>query len=184
MVATPSLHPGSKLTLPLGLWLFMSRHIVEATRAYVAAGGVRSLKQGVLLGDLSCKFCRNGFCSGSLGSGCAAFFFFQGHFYIYPRARPSSAAYQWAPQDNRSAVAPGLVRMITVYLKVFNIDLTTWFLAVTLDGYAAGQAIVEMVFRPGTLLGRDLPHLERNVLKHFPHVDDTRSQPNGRRPRF
>ena len=77
MVATPSLYPGSKLTLPLGLWLFMSRHIVEATRAYVAAGGVRSLKQGVLLGDFSWKLGRNGFCSGSLASGCAAFIFFR-----------------------------------------------------------------------------------------------------------
>ena len=77
MVATPSLYPGSKLTLPLGLWLFMSRHIVEATRAYVAAGGVRSLKQGVLLGDISWAFGRNGFCSGSLGSGCAAFLSFR-----------------------------------------------------------------------------------------------------------
>ena len=31
--------------------LFMSRYMVEATKAYVAAGGVILLKQGVLLGD-------------------------------------------------------------------------------------------------------------------------------------
>ena len=52
-----------------------------------------------------------------------------------------------------------------------------------LDGHAAGLATVEIVLPSGTLLGRDLPHLERNILKNFSHADVTRSKRRGRRPR-
>ena len=46
-----------------------------------------------------------------------------------------------------------------------------------LDGHAAELATVPMVLPPTTLLGRDLPHLERNILKNF---DETRSRRRGR----
>ncbi len=70
-----------------------------------------------------------------------------------------------------------------MYLHTFNIDLTTGFSAVILDGHAAGLATVAMVLPLATLLGRDLPHLERNILKNFSHADVTRSKRRGRRPR-
>ena len=38
--------------------------MVEVTRAYIAAGGVRSLHVGELLGDFSCKFGWNGYALG------------------------------------------------------------------------------------------------------------------------
>ena len=173
----------SEMTVPLGSCLFMSRYMVEATRAYVAAGGVRSLKQGVLLGDFSWKFCCNGYAVGLWAQAAQHSYSLGTSSQHLPKSEAIPAAYQWAPKENIPAVALGLVTMISVYLKVFNIDLTTWFSAVILDGHAAGQATVEMVLRPGTLLGRDLPHLERNILKNFPHADDTRSKRKGRRPR-
>ena len=37
-----------------------------------------------------------------------------------------------------------------------------------------------MVLSPTTLLGRDLLHLERNILKNFAHADDARSKRKGR----
>ena len=36
-----------QLTAPIGSCLFMSQHMVEATRAYLAVGGVRFLNEGV-----------------------------------------------------------------------------------------------------------------------------------------
>ena len=54
----------SELKIPVGSCVFMSRYMVEATRAYVGAGGVKSLEQGVLLGDFSWKFCCNGYAVG------------------------------------------------------------------------------------------------------------------------
>ena len=58
----------------------------------------------------------------------------------------------------RSAVAH---EMISECLQVFNIDLTAKFSTVMLDSHAAGQATVGVELRPGALVGRDLPHLER-----------------------
>ena len=85
---------------------------------------------------------------------------------IYPRARLSPAAHQWAPQDNVHAAAFGLITMVSVYLKVWNIDLCTWFSAVMLDGFLTGHASVETVLPPRTLFGRNLPHQSRiNVKK-------------------
>ena len=49
-----------------------------------------------------------------------------------------------------------------------------------LDGHAAELATVPMVLPPTTLLGRDLPHHERNILKNFVHAEDARSKRRGR----
>ena len=70
--------------------------------------------------------------------------------------------------------------MISVYLYVSNIDLTTWFSAVILDCYAAGLATVSIVLPPTTLLGRDLLYLERNILKNLAHADLSRYKRRGR----
>ena len=51
---------------------------------------------------------------------------------------------------------------------------------VILDGHAAELATVQMLLPATTLLGRDLPSLERNILKNFAHADDARSKRRGR----
>ena len=70
--------------------------------------------------------------------------------------------------------------MISVYLNLFNINLTAWFSAMILDGHAAKLATLPMMLPPTTLLGRDLPHHERNILKNFAHAEDARSKRRGR----
>ena len=173
----------SKLTVSVGSCLFMSRHMVEATRAYVAAGGVRSLKQGVLVGDFSWTFCRSGYAAGLRAQAAQHSFTLGISSQHFSKSEAIPAACQWAPKENISAIGLGLVTMTSVYLKVFNIDLTTWFSAVMLDGHAVGQTTFEINLPPGMLLGRDLPRLRRNILKNFPHVDDTRARRKIRRPR-
>ena len=51
---------------------------------------------------------------------------------------------------------------------------------VILDGHADGLATVPMLLPATTLLGRDLPSLDRNILKNFAHADDARSKRRGR----
>ena len=53
-----------QLTVPIVSYLFISWHMVEATRACIAAGGVRSLNEGVLRGDSCWKFCWKGYALG------------------------------------------------------------------------------------------------------------------------
>ena len=183
MVATPSLTQVSKLTIPLGSCLLMSRHMVEATRAYVAAGGVRSLKQGVLLGDFSWTFCRSGHAAGLRVQAAQHSFNLGISSQSFSKREAIPAACQWAPKENISAIGLGLVTMMSLYLKVFNIDLNTWFSAVLLDGHAVGQTTFEIKLPPLMLLGRDLLCLKRNILKNFPDVDDTRARRTIRRPR-
>ena len=43
--------------------------------------------------------------------------------------------------------------MISVYLNLFNINLTAWFSAMILDGHAAKLATLSMMLPPTTLLG-------------------------------
>ena len=145
-----------QLTAPIGSCLFMSRHMVEATRAYLAVGGVRFLNEGVPVGDFSWNLLLEWLCT-----GCGSH-----------AAQHSYSAGSTSRHLPRSEAIPA------IYL--FNIDLTTWFSAVILDGHAAGLAIVPMVLSPTTLLGRDLLHLERNILKNFAHADDARSKRKGR----
>ena len=40
----------------------------------------------------------------------------------------------------------------------------------------------EIELPPGMLLSQDIPRLERNSWKNFPHVDETRARRIGRRP--
>ena len=68
--------------------------------------------------------------------------------------------------------------MISVYLNLFNINLTAWFSAMILDGHAAKLATLSMMLPPTTLLGLDLPHHEQNIFKKFAHSNDAGS--NGR----
>ena len=166
-----------QLTVPIGSCVFMSRHMVEATRAYIAAGGVRALNEGVLLGDFSWKFCWNGYALGVWSHAAQHSYSAGSTSQHLPRSEAIPAALQWAPKENIPAVAIGMVTMISVYKYVFSIDLTSWFSAVILDGHAAGLATIPVVLPPTTLLGRDLPHLERNILKNF---DETRSRPRRR----
>ena len=100
----------------------------------------------------------------------------------FPQKEAIPAACQWAPKENIPAIVLGMVTMMSVYLKVFNIDLTTWISAEILDGHAVGQTTFEMKLPPGMLLGRDLPRLERDTWKNFPHVDDTRAKRISSRP--
>ena len=85
-----------------------------------------------------------------------------------PERGPGRLRINGLPRRNIPAEALGLITMISEYLQVFNIDLTAKFSTVMLDSHATGQATVEVELRPGALLGWDLPHLERNILKHFP----------------
>ena len=48
-----------QVTVPIGSCVFMSRHMVRATRAYIAAGGVWSLNEGMLLLDWSWRTSRD-----------------------------------------------------------------------------------------------------------------------------
>ena len=50
-----------------------------------------------------------------------------------------------------------------------------------LDGNAVGQTTSNET-ATWELLDRDLPRLERNTWKNYPHVDDTRARRIGRRP--
>ena len=145
-----------QLTAPIGSCLFMSRHMVEATRAYLAVGGVRFLNEGVPVGDFSWNLLLEWLCT-----GCGSH-----------AAQHSYSAGSTSRHLPRSEAIPA------IYL--FNIDVTTWFFAVILDGHAAGLAIVSMVLSPTTLLGRDPLLLERNILKNFAHADDARSKRKGR----
>ena len=117
----------------------------EATRAYIAAGGVRFLNEGVLLGDFSWKICWNGYALGMWSHAAQHFYSAGSSSQHLPRSEAIPTALQWAPKENIPAVAIGLITMISVYLHVFNIDLTTWFSAVILDGHAAGLATVPIV---------------------------------------
>ena len=154
----------------------MFRYLVEATRANMTAERMLSLKPGVLLGDYSFKICRNGY-AGSLCAQATQHSFSLGTSSQHlPNSETIPAAHQWASNENIPAGALGLMTMIPVYLKVFNIDLSTCFSTVILDSNAAAQATVEVELRAGTLLGRDLSHLERNMSKHVFHVGDTRSE--------
>ena len=70
--------------------------------------------------------------------------------------------------------------MISVYLNLFNINLTAWFSAMILDDHAAKLATLSMMLPPTTLLGLDLPHHERNIFKKFVHSNDAGSNGRGR----
>ena len=76
--------------------------MVEATRAYVAAEAVRTLKQSVSLGAFSWKFCRNYYAT-DLGAQAATQFGavdpFNGS---YARARARPAPHEWAPEKKHS----------------------------------------------------------------------------------
>ena len=135
----------------------------------------------MLLGDFSWKICRDGYAAGLWAQAAQHSFSLGTSSQHLPKSEAIPAAHQWAPKENIPAGALGLITMIPVYLKVFNIDLTTCFSTVILDSNAAAQATVEVELRPGTLLGRDISHLERNISKHFPHVGDTRSERKRRR---
>ena len=48
------------------------------------------------------------------------------------------------------------------------------------DDHTGRLATLPMMLPPTTLLGRDLPHRERNILKNFAHAEDARSKRRGR----
>ena len=118
-----------QVTVPIDSCVFMSRHVVKATRAYIAAGGVRSLNEGVLLMDLSWKFCWNVYALGVWSHAAQHSYSAGSTSQHLPRSEAIPAALQWAPKENIPAVAIGMITMISVYLYVFNIDLTKWFSA-------------------------------------------------------
>ena len=145
----------------------MSRHMLDATRAYIAAGGVRSLKEGVLLGDFSWKSTYSGYATGLWAHASQHSYSAGTSSQHLPKSQAIPAAHQWAPKENVHAAAFGLITMVSVYLKVWNIDLCTWFSAVMLDGFSTGHASVETVLPRGTLFSRNLPHQSRiNVKKN------------------
>ena len=168
MVATPSLYPSFQVQSASWFLLVYVSVYGESHKGLRGSGGVKSLKQGVLLENFSCKFCRNGYAAGLWAQGYAAFLLFRDNFRRFPKSDAIPPAHQWGRKEDKAAVELGLVTMISVYLKVLNIDLTTWFSTVILVGHAAGQATVEMELRSGTLLGRDIPHLEQNILNALP----------------
>ena len=118
-----------QVTVPIGSCVFMSRHVVKATRAYIAAGGVRSLNEGVLLMDFSWIFCWNVYALGVWSHAAQHSYSAGSTSQHLPRSEAIPAALQWAPKENIPAVAIGMITMISVYLYVFNIDLTKWFSA-------------------------------------------------------
>ena len=171
------------LKVPEGSYVFMSRHMVEATRAYVAAGGVRSLKEGVLLGDFSWKSTYSGYATGLWAHASQHSYSAGTSSQHLPKSQAIPAAHQWAPKENIHAAAFGLITMISVYMKVWNIDLCTWFSAVILDGLSTGHATVQRVLPKGTLFGRDLPHQVRNNVKQISEPSIPHAKRGGRRPK-
>ena len=151
--------------VPPDSYVFMSRHMLDATSAYIAAGGVRSLKQGVLLGNFSWKSSYSNYATGLWAHASQHSYSAGKSAQHLPKSQAIPAAHQWAPQDNVHAAAFGLITMVSVYLKVWNIDLCTWFSAVMLDGFSTGHASVETVLPSGTLFGRNLPHQSRINVK-------------------
>ncbi len=96
-----------------------------------------------------------------------------------PKIESIPMAHQWNPKESIQTVALGLITMISVYKKVWNIDLSKWFSAVTLDDHAARQASIEIIL-PHTLLGQPLAHLEQDIVNKISGADVTRSKRRGR----
>ena len=44
----------------------------------------------------------------------------------FPQKEAIPAANQWTPKENIPAMVLGLVKLMSVYLKVINIDCNTW----------------------------------------------------------
>ena len=139
--------------IPVGSCVCMSRHMVEATRAFVKAGGVKSLKQGVLLGDFSWKCCYSGYAMGLWAQASMHSYSAGSSSQHLPKIESIPMAHQWNPKESIQTVALGLITMISVYKNVWDIDLSKWFSAVILDDHAAEQASIEIIHASWSALG-------------------------------
>ena len=154
--------------------------MVEATRAFVGAGGVKSLKQGVLLGDFSWKCCYSGYAMGLWAQASMHSYSAGSSSQHLPKIESIPMAHQWNPKESIQTVALGLITMISVYKNVWTSELSKWFSAVILDDHAAEQASIEMIL-PHTLLGQPLAHLEQDIINKISGADVTRSKRRGHR---
>ena len=97
--------------MPLGSYLFMSRYMVEATRAYVAAEAVRTLKQSVSLRAFSWKFCRNYYATDLGAQAATQFGAFDPLTAATPERGPGRLRINGLPRRNIPAEALGLITM-------------------------------------------------------------------------
>ena len=70
-----------------------------------------------------------------------------------PMSETILATLWWLPKENNPAIATGMMTMISVYLNLFNINLTAWFAAVILDGQPAKLATLPMMLPSIIILG-------------------------------
>ena len=96
-----------QLTVTIGSYVFMSRYMVKATRTYMAARGMRSLNEGVLLGDFSWKFCWNSYALGVWSHAAQHTYSAGSTSQHLTMSEAIPAALQWAPKENIPAVAIG-----------------------------------------------------------------------------
>ena len=122
-------------------------------------------------------------CTRRVVSRCPALLFCGLNFttFTYERGHPSCASV--GSQRKHSCSRDWMITMISVYLNVFNTNLPIWFSAMIWDDHTGRLATLPMMLPPTTLLGRDLPHRERNILTNFAHSDDASSKHKGRQLR-
>ena len=119
----------------------------------MAAGGMRALNEGVLLGDCSWKICWNSYALGVWSHAAQHSYSAGSTSQHLPMSETIPATLQWVPKENIPAIAIGTITMISVYLNLFNINLTAWFAAVILDGQPAKLATLPMMLPSITILG-------------------------------
>ena len=163
-------------------YVFMSRCMVEATAAYIAAGGVRSSKQGVLLGNFTWMLSHSGYVAGFWAHASQHSYSAGKSAQHLPKRQTIPAAFQWAPRNDVNVAALSLITMGCVYNKQLDFDLCSWLSADRLDGFLSGHDSVEKELPSGKLFARNLPHQSRihvsdNLERIVPNVRGARRRP-------
>ena len=102
-------------------YVFMSRCMVEATAAYIAAGGVRSSKQGVLLGNFTWMLSYSDYVTGFWAHASQHSYSAGKSAQHLPKSQAIPAAYQCAPRNNVHVAAFGLITMVSVYKNILTL---------------------------------------------------------------
>ena len=153
----------ANLQVPPHSYVFMSRHMVDFTRAHIAAGGVRSFKQCVLLGNFTWMPSYSGYAIGLWAHASQHTYSAGKSAQHLPKSQAIPAAYQWVPRNTMHVEAFGLITLVSVYKKHHGIDLGSLLSAVMLDGRLSGHDSIQQVLPPGTLFARNLPHQSRII---------------------
>ena len=102
----------ANLQVPPHSYVFMSRYMVDFTRAYIAAGGVRSFKQGVLLGNFTWMPSYSGYAIGLWAHASQHTYSAGKSAQHLPKSQAIPAAYQWVPRNTMHAEVFGLITLV------------------------------------------------------------------------